>query len=527
MLKTRMIALFILLVAVGVGYFDYVSEIEAGRAKFLKDHPIELATSSLPIATSTSALGVSAEVTPSFTLGATATPLTNATLTDLVSSIVPTAPEAPGWTSKFPFKLGLDLAGGTHLVYKADISKLSSADIAVSMDALRNVIERRVNLFGVSEPIVQIEQGGILGSKEASQKLIVELPGVTDVNEAVKLIGQTPVLEFQTVNVKDAQAVEAEKDLTPEEKAAKTAALFKPTGITGRMLAKAALEFNSNTGEPVVSLVFTSEGRDLFAKVTKENVGNVVGIFLDGQAISLPTVREEIRDGKAQISGSFNVDTAKKLVRDLNYGALPVPIELISTQTVGASLGQAAAAGGVRAGVIAFIVIAIFLVLWYRLPGVIATLALGVYAVFMLALFKLIPVTLTAAGIAGFILSIGMAVDANILIFERMKEELARGKGTWDAMHEGFARAWTSIRDSNISSIITGAILYYFGSTSVVTGFALVFVVGVLVSMFTAITASRIFLYAVAPQRQNRFTTFLLSNGFMKARPAIINNSKK
>ena len=195
---------------------------------------------------------------------------------------------------------------------------------------------------------------------------------------------------------------------------------------------------------------------------------------------------------------------------------MPIPISLISTQTIGPSLGQAAVDGGIRAGIIAFIIIAIFLVIWYRLPGLVAVVALGVYTIIMLALFKLIPVTLTAAGIAGFILSIGMAVDANILIFERMKEELNRGRGVWDSMHEGFARAWLSIRDSNISSIITGVILYYFGSTSVVTGFALVFVIGVVVSMFTAITASRLFLYAIAPKNTTKFSTFLISNGFRR-----------
>lgn len=414
-----------------------------------------------------------------------------------------------------PFKLGLDLNGGTHLVYKADISKLDSTEVRVSMLALRDVIERRVNAFGVGEPIVQVEQGGILGSKEAQQKLIVELPGVTDIDEAVKMIGETPVLEFQVITKKEYDDINA-KTLTDAEKTDEINKIFKSTGITGRMLQKAVLEFNPTTGEPTVSLNFNAEGKALFAKVTKENVGNIVGIFLDGSPISLPTVREEIKDGKAVISGAFKLDEAKLLVRNLNYGALPVPIELISTQTVGASLGQSALKGGINAGLLALVIIGLFLIIWYRLPGFIAVVSLAIYTTLMLTLFKLIPVTLTAAGIAGFILSIGMAVDANILIFERMKEELRRGKGISDAMHEGFARAWLSIRDSNTSSIITGLILYFFGSTSVVTGFALVFLIGVIVSMFTAITASRIFLYAVAPKTTNKLSTFLISNGFTK-----------
>jgi protein-export SecD/SecF family membrane protein len=384
-----------------------------------------------------------------------------------------------------PFTLGLDLNGGTHLVYKADVSKLPAGDVNPSMQSLRDVIEKRVNVYGVSEPLVQVEQGGVLGSKEAENKLVVELPGVTDIDQAVEMIGKIPKLEFRLVN---------------EDKLENGSSTFSTeyTGITGAQLKRATLQFDQNTNQPIVGLELNPEGRDLFAKVTKEHTGKILGIFLDGQPLSLPTIRQEIKDGKAVISGGFTSTEAQALVRDLNYGALPVPIELLSTQTVGASLGQNALKGGVKAGAVAFAIIALFLIVYYRLPGVVAVLALGVYSVLMLALFKFIPVTLTAAGIAGFILSIGMAVDANILIFERMKEELRSGKNQWDAMHEGFARAWLSIRDSNISSILTGAILYFFGSSSIITGFALVFVIGVLVSMFSAITASRIFLYSIS-----------------------------
>ncbi len=415
-----------------------------------------------------------------------------------------------------PFRLGLDLSGGTHLVYQADVSKIAVADISSSMASLRDVVERRVNTLGVSEPIVQTQQAQALSSKESAYKLIVELPGVTDVNEAVRAIGATPSLEFKVATAADLKALQASTTLTGADAtttALYIASIFKTTGLTGRMVSRANLEFNNTTQAPMVGLNFTDEGRDLFAKITREHVGDYVGIFLDNSLIEYPVVREEIPNGKAQISGSFTQDQAKKLIRDINFGALPVNVTLISTQTIGPTLGQAAIDGGIKTGIIAFIIIGLFLVLWYRLPGFIATIALAVYTVIMLALFKMIPVTLTAAGIAAFILSIGMAVDANILIFERMKEELKSGRGVWDAMHEGFARAWLSIRDSNISSIITGVILYYFGSTSVITGFALVFVVGVLVSMFTAITASRLFLYAVAPKNTTKLSTFLISNG--------------
>ena len=414
------------------------------------------------------------------------------------------------------FKFGLDLAGGTHLVYQADVSQVPAGEVTDSMNALRDVIERRVNVFGVSEPIVQIQVPSVFSSKGAENQLIVELPGVTDVNAAIKNIGETPSLDFRLMLASTSKAITASTTMTADEKTAAAQAAFMPVGLNGRMLKNAQLGTNQTTNETVVSITFNSEGTALFASTTKANIGNILGIFLDGAPISLPTIQEPILDGTAQISGNFTLAQAQSLVRNLNYGALPVPITLISTQTIGASLGQAALMGGIEAGVIAFLVIGFFLIVWYRLPGLVAVVSLGAYTVIVLALFKLIPVTLTATGIAGFILSVGMAVDANILIFERTKEELRKGASIAVALHEGFVRAWPSIRDSNMSSIITSGILYYFGSTSVVTGFALVFFIGVVVSMFTAITASRMFLFAIAPQAatNGRFARFLFSNGF-------------
>ncbi len=409
--------------------------------------------------------------------------------------------------SSYAFKLGLDLKSGSHLVYRADTSTLQSSEVSGAMATLREVIERRVNLFGVSEPIVQAEQGGVLGGGE--ERLIVELPGITDVKEAIALIGKTPLLEFKLMRP------EMEKLPDEELREKSLGEVFAATELTGRFLEKSQLVFDQNTGEPTVLLNFNKEGDALFAQITKENIGRVLAIFLDGAPISTPVIRQEITGGKAQISGGFTPQEAKELVRNLNYGALPVPIELVSVQTIGASLGDEATAAGVRAGLWSFAVIAVFLILWYRLPGLVAVLALAMYVALNLAIFKLIPVTLTAAGIAAFILSLGMAVDANILIFERMKEELKRGKVLPDAIREGFARAWTSIRDSNTSSIITAIILYYFASTPVIQGFALVFFIGVVTSMFTAITASRTLLKAVGASGEGRFVRFLFGSGVM------------
>ena len=404
--------------------------------------------------------------------------------------------------TKFPYKFGLDIAGGTHLVYEADISDLNTIEIQDSMDSLRDVIERRTNLFGVSEPLVQTEKS-TSPEGEKSQRLIVELPGVTDINVAVEMIGQTPLLEFKL-----AKEIPASSD----EESAESQVSFENTGITGRMIDKAQLQFNPTSGEPTVLLSFNKEGKELFAKTTKENINEILAIFLDEAPISMPVIRDEIKDGKAEISGGFTPQEAKLLVRDINYGALPVPIELISTQTIGASIGEDTLTKGVLAGIYGLIVVIIFLILWYRLPGLLAAFSLIIYISILLAIFKLIPITLTSAGIAGFILSIGMAVDANVLIFERIKEELREGRDISSAIREGFSRAWLSIRDSNISSIITAIILFWFG-TSLVEGFALTFGIGVMVSMLTAITITRTFLLAISPKYDSKLKKFLFSSG--------------
>lgn len=384
----------------------------------------------------------------------------------------------------FPYRFGLDIQGGTHLVYKADLANISIPEYESSMSSVRDVIERRVNLFGIAEPLVQVEKSG------GEWRLIVELAGVQDTAAAIRLIGETPFLEFREEGSREPFTE------NPEEEAVE----FQPTNLTGRYVKRASLEFHPSTFEPIINLELTDEGGVLFAEITKRNIGKQLAIFLDGAPISAPVVREEIAGGKAQITGSFTPESAKELVGRLNAGALPVPISLIAQQTVGPSLGQESLERSVEAGVIGFLLVTLFMVLWYRLPGLLSVAALLLYVAIVLAIFKFLPITLTVAGIAGFILSIGMAVDANVLIFERMKEELRLGKALGEAIGEGFGRAWTSIRDSNVSSLITCAILYIMGS-SIVQGFALTLAIGILVSMFSAISVTRTLLIGAISRR--------------------------
>ena len=471
------------------------------------------------------------------------------------------------------------------------------------------MIERRVNAFGVAEPVIQTNKSG------DTWRVIVELAGVRDVNQAIKMIGETPILEFKEENAnKDvkpelsaeqkkemdkynagalirawkvisdlnqgADFAELAKKISEDPGSAKlggdlgwftTGTMVKPfedavlklsagkitqspvqsvfgyhtikkiedkmadkngapvlqmrashiliktksaqdffpppeewvvSGLSGQQLKNSSVQFDPNTGEPTVALSFNDEGKELFAAITERNVGKPVAIFLDGEPISTPRVNEPIRDGNAIITGSFSIPEAKQLAQRLNAGALPVPITLVGQRTVGASLGVSSVEKSLFAGLVGFILVAVFMILFYRLPGLLAVLALCLYTVLVLMLFKLIPITLTLAGIAGFILTLGMAVDANILIFSRIKEEIIWGKPMPAAIEEGFKRAWPSIRDSNVASLISAMILFWF-SSSIIKGFALTLSVGVLVSMFSAITVSRVLIRLVAPWIKN------------------------
>lgn len=590
------------------------------------------------------------------------------------------------------YRLGLDLQGGTYLVYEADTKDIPDSERSAALDGVRDVIERRVNAFGVSEPVVQTNKSG------DHWRIVVELAGVKDVTQAIQMIGETPILEFKeendvsavpltadqqkALNAKNAdvrkQATDAlhkaqanpadpsltweklglvdqnaqpalwkwadahrtakiawevvddganldvlringrddsqkeihashilicwkgaqgcEEETTKEEALAQITKLraevttqnfaekakafstdasaqtnsgdlgwfgpgtmvqqfqdaaaalkvgeisqpvespfgyhliyktgerpwvrydldriafkkataddvrptpdqWKNTGLSGKDVQHAQLEFDSTSGRPQVLLTFNDEGKKMFGEITKRNVGKLVAIFLDGTPISIPRVQQEITDGSAVISGSFDFKEAKLLAQRLNAGALPVPIRLLSQQTIGASLGQDSLQKSLYAGLIGFLIVVAFMILYYRLPGLLASLALAMYTAFSLAVFKLMGITLTLSGIAGVILSIGMAVDANILIFERVKEELRNGRPLVSAIDEGFKRAWTSIRDSNVSSLMTCAILYGFTSSSV-RGFAVTLALGIVISMFSAITVTRSLLRLVAP----------------------------
>lgn len=416
-----------------------------------------------------------------------------------------------GPTDPHRVKLGLDLAGGTELTYKADTSHVVT-DKEGALASLRDVVEKRVNVFGVAEPIVELEKSSaVAGAVE--DRLLVQLPGVTDVKAAVDALGKTPLLEFKLVSNEATPTKGADGKTTVS-----VGESYKDTGLTGRYLKSAELQFGSGQGktvanQPIVVLHFNDEGAALFEKLTTENVGKQLAIFLDGNVISSPVIQEAIPGGTATITGNFTPKEGRDLVENLNFGALPVPIELIGSAAVGSTLGNQAYADGLNAAVVGFMLVALFMILWYRVPGLAATVALAIYVVVTIALIKFVPITLTASGIAGFILSIGLAVDANVLIFERMKEELRAGKPAREAAKIGFARAWPAIRDGHLTMIISSVILFWMG-TSLVQGFALVFGLGVIVSFLSAVIITQSLLRAIVPEEAKGAWRFLLSSGF-------------
>ncbi len=516
-------------------------------------------------------------------------------------------PRLFGILDKPKVNLGLDLQGGIHLEYKADTSKVDSAQVGDAMQAVQDVIERRVNAFGVAEPVVYTTKSG------GEQRLVVELAGVKDINEAKKMISETPFLEFKEEKMTEPEKIPEEiitsanekskakaedilkkalagedfavlakdnsqdpgsKDnggvydfqkkgsFVPEYEAVifdenvkndevysklvetqfgwhiikkieikgdgddrefKSAHIliskmtqpqpqmdFASTGLSGKNLKSASVQFKSQgLSEPEVSLKFDDEGTKLFADITKKNIGKRVAIYLDGEIITAPTVQSEILNGEAVVTGNYTVEEAKTLVKRLNEGALPVPISLVSQQSVEATLGQVSLEKSLKAGMIGLLLVIIFMLIYYRFLGLIASVALLIYSALMISIFKLSgftpwQITLTLPGIAGFVLSIGMAVDANILIFERTKEEVRKGRNILSAIEEGFKRAWTSILDGNMSSIITALILVEMG-TGFVKGFAVTLIIGVLASMFTAVVITRTILrFILGPWIENR-----------------------
>lgn len=377
----------------------------------------------------------------------------------------------------FDLKKGLDLQGGTHVVLQADMTNIAPEDRTTALESARNVISRRVDLFGVSEPVIQTS---VVNDE---YRILVELAGISDINQALDLIGKTAQLDF--------------RELKPEATQAAFLSDFVATGLTGKNLKKSATQFNPQTGEPEVVLTFDDQGTKLFSEITGRNVSKPVAIFLDDLLVTVPTVNSQITGGEAVISGAFTLEEANNVSIQLNAGALPVPIEIIEQRNIGASLGEDSINKSFKAGAVGLGMVMTFMLLLYGFKGLLADIALVIYGLITLALYKLIPVTLTLPGLAGFILSVGMAVDSNILIFERMKEELRMGKPWNTAMELGFGRAWDSIKDANVATLITSFILFnplnwsFLNSSGMVRGFALTLGLGVLTSLFTGIVVTR------------------------------------
>ena len=406
---------------------------------------------------------------------------------------------------------GLDLQGGLQVLLQADVPADQEEEFdARTMEAARVIVENRVNALGVTEPQVQLQ---------GERRIIVELPGIENPDQAIATLRETGLLEFveggrtplragqlvrTSLDVALGETITSTTSLTGTEVLTATEYAFDgqvfETLMTGRHLKDADVS-TDNMGQIVIAFELTDEGAQIFRDYTLSHVGDIVAIILDKRVLSAPVINEPITSGKGVISsgatGGFPLEEARSLAIQMKYGALPVPLKVMENRTIGPSLGRESIARSIQAGLVGLIVVLLFMVTYYRLPGLLADMALIIYALINVALYKLIPVTLTLPAITGFILSTGMAVDANILVFERMKEELRSGRALRPAMEAGFSRAWTSIRDSNISTLLTCAILFWFGSNfgaSIVKGFAITLALGVVVNLFTAIFVTRTFI---------------------------------
>jgi len=383
---------------------------------------------------------------------------------------------------EFTTKLGLDLKGGSHFVFEADTSKVKAEDLQDSLASARDVIERRVNFFGVSEPVVQTLKSG------NTYRISVDLPGVENAEQAVALIGQTAQLRFFE---------EGQLDPKTASTASVLERLTRDTGLSGKHIKKASVTFDQQNGQPQVALQFTGEGAKLFSDITGRNIGKPVGIFLDFMPLSAPTVQQRIPAGSAVITGNFTLDEAKQLSISINSGALPLPIKLVEQRNIGPTLGATEVRKSVVAGFFGLLMVLVFMIGYYGKLGVIASFALIIYGLISFAIFRAIPVVLTLPGVAGFILSIGMAVDSNILIFERIKEEMRAGKPFDIAVRLGFGRAIDAIKDANVTTLTVAFILFnplnweFLPQFGMVRGFALTLAIGVATSLFTGIVITR------------------------------------
>jgi len=384
-------------------------------------------------------------------------------------------------SKEIELKQGLDIKGGLQVTLMADMKDIEAGDRPNALESVKTVIGRRVDLYGVNESAVKTAVSG------EDYRLILELPGVTDAKQALDLIGQTAKMEFALPEYQEGETASDSATLVG----------FTPTDLTGADLKIAAVTFETEDRQPAVSIQFKESGREKFAKLTKENLGKPIAILLDGMPVTMPTVQTEITNGSAQITGKFTTDEAKALSVQLNAGALPVPVSVLSQKNIPATLGADSIQKSILAGGIGLLMVVFFMIAYYGQLGLIASFGLLLYGIYTLAIYKLMPVVLSLPGLAGFIISVGMAVDSNILVFERYKEEIRAGRPWPVALELAFGRAWDSIKDANTATIITGIILFnpldwnFLNSSGSVRGFALTLILGIFISLFTGIVVTR------------------------------------